>query len=94
MFPDLLRYRPGGLSGTIYRNREGEGRATARQREGLDLLPAKIRSVFPVLVVDATARTTALPGLHRSLFDGGVPFHVRRPGLPVGRLQDLAPELF
>ena len=69
-----------------------EGLRPARGR-GLDLLPAKIRSVFPVLVVDATARTMTLPGLHCFFFDGGVPFHVRRPGLPVGRLQDLTPEL-
>jgi len=52
---------------------------------------AQIGSVFAVLIVDPAARAAAFARLHR--FARRVALCMRLPGLPGGRLQDLAPEL-
>ena len=70
--------------------RRGGGPRPARGRR-VDSTAAEIRSVFPVLIVDPTARTPPLTWLH--CLARRVALCVRRPGLPVGRLQDLTPEL-
>ena len=69
---------------------EGEG-AGHGPPGGLDSPAAEIGSVFPSLVVDPAARAAPLARLHR--LARRVALCMRRPGLPGGRLQDLAPEL-